>query len=104
MTAFGANTLFIYTQHGCSVCAEATIEAEKFKKAHLFKVLVVYVNASRNIVSIHEANPRSTPAYALTNSKHEPLKTHEGLLSEDQLAEFVFGNFGTPSKKRRGRE
>ena len=97
----GLKLLLVYTMRDCPVCADAKLIVEDFKRQNLFKVLVTYVNATHNIVSLADINPRSTPAFALVDDAQQPLKKHEGLLTLEQLTDFVYGDFGTPVKRRR---
>lgn len=95
-------TLNVYVMQGCDVCAEAKPIVEEFKRQNLFKVLTVYVDATRNIISVAQVEPKSTPAFALLDEHQQPLKVHEGLLTLEQLNSFVFGDFGSPVKRKRG--
>lgn len=97
----GLKTLYMYGQSGCEVCAEAKIHVEAFKKTNLLKVMVIFVDATRNIVSMADIDPQSTPAYALLDEIFQPVKKHEGLLNLDQLNDFVFGTFADGSLKRK---
>lgn len=97
----GLKTLNVYVQQGCTVCGEAKVIVEEFKRQNLFKLFVVYVDATRNIISLADIDPKSTPAFALIDETMTPLKKFEGLLTLKQLNEFVFGNFGTSIKKRK---
>lgn len=97
----GLKTLYCYVMQGCDVCAEAKPIVEDFKRQHLFKLLVVYVDATRSIISLADIDPKSTPSFALVDETQTPLKKHEGLLTLEQLNAFVFGDFGTPIKRRK---
>lgn len=100
----GLKTLYVYTMQGCEVCAEAKPIVEEFKRQHLFKVLVVYVDATRSIISLADIDPKTTPSFAVVDETQTPLKKHEGLLTLEQLNAFVFGDFGTTIKKKRERK
>lgn len=96
------NSLYVYVQSGCGVCQQAKPIVEQFKRENLAKVLVIYIDASRDIISLSDFDPRTTPAYALFDWKHTLLKKHEGgLLTLEQLREFVFGDFETKKSKRK---
>lgn len=97
----GIPTLYLYTQKGCDVCAEAKGIVETFKKANLMKVMVVNVDATRNIVSMADIDPKMTPAYALLDEIFQPVKKWEGLLPLEKLNDFVFGKFADDSIKKR---
>lgn len=97
----GLKTLNVYIMQGCEVCSEAKPIVEEFKRQNLFKIFVVYVDATRNIISLADIDPKSTPAFALVDETLTPLKKHEGLLTLEKLNEFVFGDFGTPIKRRK---
>jgi hypothetical protein len=51
----------------------------------------VYVDATRNVISHVDIDPKSTPAYALLDEWAKPLRTHEGLLTLEQLNDFAEG-------------
>lgn len=97
----GIKTLYFYSQFGCDVCAEAKPHVEAFKKDNLLRVFVIHVDASRNIVSMADIDPKSTPAYALLDESFQPVKTHEGLLTRAQIDEFVYGKLGKQVKAKR---
>lgn len=100
----GLVTLYFYGQHGCEVCKEAKVHVEAFKKANLLKVMVVQIDATRNVVSMVDIDPKSTPAYALLDPIFQPVKKWEGLLTLEQLNDFVFGTFANGSLKRKRRD
>lgn len=97
----GLKFLYVYTMQGCEVCAEAKPIVEEFKRQNPLKLFVVYVDATRSILSLNDVNPHSTPAYALVDEKQVPLKKFEGLMTLQQLHDFVYGDFGAPTKRKR---
>lgn len=97
-------TLYMYGQSGCEVCKEAKVHVEAFKKQNLLKCMVIYVDASRNIVSMVDIDPKSTPAYALLDPIFQPMKKHEGLLTLEQLNDFVYGSFANGSIKKKRKD
>lgn len=97
----GLKTLLFYGQRDCEVCAEAKPHLEAFKRANLLKIFVIQVDATRNVISHVDIDPKSTPAYALIDEIFQPLKLHEGLLDADQLEKFAFGDFANDSLKKK---
>jgi len=95
------NVLYVFTARECDACTEAKPIVEEFKRKNLFKVMVVIVDATHRVIALADIDPQATPTFALVDDRHEVLKKHVGVLSLDQLQDFVFGNFGVKRKKEK---
>lgn len=81
--------MFVYTQTGCSACAEAEEHLTRWQSQHWADYIVIRLNVSLMDWQKNGYSPRATPAYLLVDESGEKLAKHEGVLEFDALEKWV---------------
>lgn len=79
--------LLLFTQRGCSACAAARPEFERYKSRNPLQMALELDADGPWAAQLFGKRIRSTPLYVLRT--HEASESHEGMMKLDQLEKWV---------------